>query len=153
MVESNSLETSNHRPELSVKPADRRPAIYGIIAAVVVIAFFIGIGWLFFSFFSRETTETLRDMVIIFLGLGSVLIILLLIALVVIAIYLVLKVNDLVKLLDREIKPILTNVQSTVKTAQGTAVFLSDQAAKPVIGAASTVAAVRAITRTLFRRN
>lgn len=151
MVESNTFETSNHRPELSAKPADKRPIIYGVIAAVLVIAFFIGIGWLLFSF--PATTETLRDVVIIFLGLGAVLIILLLIALVVIASYLVLKVNDLVKLLDREIKPVLTNMQSTVKTAQGTAVFLSDQAAKPVIGAASTVAAVRAITRTLFRRN
>lgn len=150
MVEPHSVDTSPHRPELSAEPADKRPIIYGVIAAIIVIAVFFGLGWLLFTF--PRTTETLRDIVIIFLGLGTFLIILLLIALVVITAYLVIKINDLVQLLEREIKPVLMNLQSTVKTAQGTAVFLSDQAAKPVINTASTVAAVRAITRSLFRR-
>lgn len=152
MTELNHTEDTNERPpELSPKPADKRPIIYGVIAAVVIILIFGGIGvWLFFN---PAAAAVLRDIFIIFLGLGAFIIILLLIALVLISVYLVIKINDLVRLLDREIKPILLKMQETMNTVKGTATFLSDHAAQPVITTASTVAAVQAVTRALFRRN
>lgn len=142
---------STPRPELSPKPADKRPVIFGIIAAVIIVLIFGGIGvWLFFN---PAAAAVLRDIFIIFLGLGAFVIILLLIALVVITVYLVLKVNDLIRLLDREIKPVLAKMQETVGTVRGTTAFISEHAVEPVINTVSTVAAVKAITRALFRRN
>jgi len=148
--ESYYTDPNSRWAELSPKPMDKRPILYGIIAAIVVILLFGGLGvWLFLN---PPAAAVLRDIFIIFLGLGAFLIILLLIALVVITIYLVLKINDLIQMLNREIKPMLAQVQSTVNTARGTTTFLSEQAVKPVITTASAVAGVRAVFRTLFRR-
>lgn len=145
-----NTEADNRWAELSPKPMDKRPIIYGIIAAVVVILIFGGLGvWLFLN---PPIAAVLRDIFIIFLGLGVFLVILLLIALVVVTVYLVLKINDLIGMLNREIKPMLAQVQSTLNKARGTTAFLSEQAVKPVITTASAVAGVRAVFRTLFRR-
>lgn len=143
--------TDNHRPELSGKPADKRPIIIGGVVALGIIVIFAVIGW--FLFRNPDAAAVLRDIFIIFLGLGVFIVILLLIALVVITAYLVIKVNDLVQLLDREIKPMLTRLQETVNTVRGTTTFISDQAVQPVIATASTVSAVQAIFRSLFKRN
>jgi hypothetical protein len=143
-------EVNNPRPELSPKPIDKRPVIYGIISVVVLLLIFGGLGvWLFFN---PPVAAVLRDISILFLVLGGFIIILLLIVLVVITTYLVLKINDLVQLLNREIKPVLAQLQTTVNTAQGTTKFLSEQAVKPVITTASAVSATRAILRSLFQR-
>ena len=146
-----SPEVDNRWPELSPKPMDKRPIIYGVIAAVVVILIFVGIGVALFL--NPSVAAVLRDIFIIFLGLGAFIVILLLIGLVVVTVYLVLKINDLVRLLDREIKPMLGQLQSTLTRMQGTATFLSEQAVQPVIKTASTVSATKAIFRSLFRRN
>lgn len=151
MTTNNYDDGANSRPELSAKPIDKRPIIIGIIVALVIIIGSAVIGWLLFS--NPETAAVLRDIFIIFLGLGIFLIILLLIVLVVITVYLVLKVNDLVKLGDREIKPMLTKLQDTLNTVRGTTTFISDHAVQPVITTVSTVSAVKAIFRALFRRD
>ncbi|MCK6627930.1 MAG: hypothetical protein L6R45_22475 [Anaerolineae bacterium] len=145
------VAASNSRPELSPEPIDKRPLVFGIIVAVVIIILFGLLGWWLFT--NPPAAAVLRDIFIIFLGLGAFLIILLLIALVVITVYLVLKINDLIQLLNREIRPVLSQLQSTVQTAQGTTVFLSEQAVKPVITTVSAVAGVQAIVRSLFRRS
>jgi len=140
----------NRYPELSPEPIDKRPIIYGAVFAVVFILIFLAIGvWLFFN---PVATAILRDIFIIYLGLGAFVIILLLVVLVVIAAYLVIKVNDLVQLLDREIKPVLLKLQETAGTVQGTTTFISDHAVQPIISTVSTYAAARAIFRSLFRR-
>ena len=151
MISTQYRDQSNPRPELSVKPADKRPILFGSIAAVVILLLFGGLGY--FLFVNPAATAIIRDIFIIFLGLGAFVIILLLIALVVITAYLVLKVNDLVKLLDREIKPVLLKLQNTAGTVQGTTNFISEHAVKPVINTASTLAAAQGVVRTLFRRN
>jgi hypothetical protein len=145
-----SPEANNRWAELTPEPVDRRPIIYGIIAVVLVLLIFGGLAvWLYLH---PLAAAILRDIFIIFLGLGAFLVILLLVALVVITAYLVLKVNDLTQMLNREIKPMLAQLQSTVSTARGTTAFLSEQAVKPVITTVSAFAGVRAIFRTLFRR-
>ena len=143
-------EPANPRPELSPAPFDKRPLI---IAGLVALGFFllailIGV-WLFNN---PVKAEILRDIFIIYVGLGIFVLIPLLIILSVVVIYLVLKVNDLVQLLQREIIPILLSTQESVNTIKGTTTFLSDQAVQPVIKTAGTVAAVRTITRSLFKR-
>jgi hypothetical protein len=137
--------------ETSAQPFDKRPMAYGAIVAIIIILIFGGIG--VYLFLHPEVAAVVRDIFIIFLGLGAFIIILLLIVLVVITAYLVLKINDLIHLLDREIKPMLADLQRTLGTVRGTATFLSEQAVKPVISTAATVAAVRATVSALFRRN
>lgn len=152
--ETNSAHNYNDkpspRPELSGEPINKRPIIIGAAVALAIIIIFGGIGWLLFV--NPETTGTVRDIFIIYLGLGIFVIILLLIVLVVMAVYLVLKINDLIHLLDREIKPMLAKVQEALNTVRGTTTFLSDHAVQPVITTVSTVAGVKAIIRSLFRR-
>jgi hypothetical protein len=143
-------DLGNRYPELSPEPMDKRPIIYGVIFAVVFVLIFLAIGvWLFFN---PVATAILRDIFIIYLGLGAFVIILLLIALVVITAYLVIKVNDLVQLLDREIKPVLLKLQDTAGTVQGTTTFIRDHAVRPIISTVSTYAAARAVFRALFQR-
>jgi hypothetical protein len=141
----------NSKPELSAKPVDKKPIIIGILVALVVIIIFGGLGW--WLFINPSNAALLRDIFIIFMGLGIFVVILLLIALVVITAYLVIKVNDLVQLLDREVRPMLTKMQASINTVRGTTTFLSDHAVQPVIATASTVAAIRVIISSLFRRN
>jgi hypothetical protein len=148
---SYSNNTENSRPELSAKPADRRPIIIGAVVALVIVLIFGGIGW--WLFVNPVAAAIIRDIFIIFMGLGIFVIILLLIALIVITAYLVLKVNDLVQLIDREIKPMLARLQESLNTVRGTTRFISEQAVEPVITTVSTVSAARAIFRSLFRRN
>ena len=144
-------DSPNPRPELSTKPADKRPLIIGIVVAVVIILIFGGFG--VYLFLNPAHAAVLRDIFIIYLGLGAFFVILLLIALVVITAYLVLKINDLIQLLDREIRPVLNKLQDSAVTMQGTATFLSDHAVKPIINTASTISAAQTVVRTLFRRD
>ena len=60
--------TSNSRPELSAKPVDKRPMIIGGAVALGIIIIAVVIGWLLFR--NPETAAVLRDIFIIFLGLG-----------------------------------------------------------------------------------
>ena len=143
-------ETDRRAPELSPKPVDKRPIVYGIIAAIVIVLIFGGIGvWLFLN---PAAAAVVRDIFIIFLGLGAFIIILLLIALVVVTVYLVLKINDLTQLLSREIRPVLGNIAQTTHSVRGTATFLSEQAVQPIIKTAGFLAAIQAIFNSLFRR-
>ena len=141
----------NLRPELSAQPIDKQPIIIGSVVALGFLVLSLVCGWWLFT--HPVVATILRDILIIYIGLGIFIVILLLIALVVITAYLVIKVNDLVQLTDREIRPVLANIQESVNTVRGTTVFLSDHAVEPIISTASTVAGLRKIVRSLFRRN
>ncbi|HXV96957.1 MAG TPA: hypothetical protein VEC93_00935, partial [Anaerolineae bacterium] len=57
-------EVIDRWPELTPEPVDKRPLIYGIIAAVVIFLIFGGIGvWLFLN---PATAVVLRDIFIIY---------------------------------------------------------------------------------------
>lgn len=139
------------RPELSAAPADNTALIIAGVASAITLLLLIGFGA--YLFFNPAVASVLRDIVIVFFGLAVVVIIVLLMLLTAITVYLALKVNDLIKLLDREIKPILKNLQSTMTEVRGTASFISDNAVQPVIETASAVSATRSIISSLFKRN
>lgn len=156
--QSTDLDTAEKRfPELTPEPVDRRPIIFGGLAILVVLLI---LGGSFYGLYTHpEFTQITRDISIIFLAICSLVIILLLLVLIIIVAYLVLKVIDLtrlvkreIKMFEEEIKPMLTRMQKTVSTVQGTTTFISDHAVEPVITTASTIAAARAAFRTLFRR-
>ena len=71
-------------------------------------------------------TEQIRDVFIIFLALESLIIG---IALVV----LIIQLSTLINLLQNEIRPIINSTNETVNTLKGTAMFISDNLAEPVI--------------------
>ncbi|MBI1258055.1 MAG: hypothetical protein GC204_11340 [Chloroflexi bacterium] len=89
------------------------------------------------------TIRVIRDLVIIFLSLEGILIIL---SLAILA----LQVAQLVNLLQNEVKPILENTQETVKTAQSTVEFMSDNLTEPVIRASGFLAGTSVLLSNLF---
>lgn len=140
----------NTRPELTPTPFDKRPLIYGgIVAGVFFLAAFLLAYWLYNN---PAAAEVIRDIFIIYIGLGIFVLIPLVMILTVVLIYLGLKLNDLTLMIHRELIPMLTNIQTTLNTVKGTTTFLSDQAVKPVVSTAASVAAVRGIVRSLFKR-
>lgn len=83
-----------------------------------------------------EGTETIRDIVIIFVAAESLLIGLVLILL-------ILQLARLTALLQNEVRPILDSTNETVNTLRGTSQFLSKNMVGPVIKVNSSVAAIR----------
>ena len=147
---TNYAYQENTRPELTPAPFDKRPLIYGAIVAGLffLVAILIAI-WLYNN---PDAAEVIRDIFIIYIGVGIFVLIPLVIILTVVLIYLALKLNDLTLMVHRELIPMLTNIQTTLNNVKGTTTFLSDQAVKPVITTASSIAAVKGIVRSLFQR-
>lgn len=94
-----------------------------------------------------DQTETIRDIVIIFMAVESLIIGLTLIVLIV-------QLAKLTALLQNEIRPILDSTNETVDTLRGTTTFLSSKLVNPVIKANSSFAAFRqALGLIRFRRS
>ena len=143
-------DVSKQYPEFTPTPVDKRPLIIGSIVAVAILLISIVVA--VYLFYHPETAEIVRDIVIIFLGISTFFILICLVIMIVMLAYLILKTNDLVHLLDREVRPLLYNIQETTNTVRGTTTFLGDKAVQPVIATVSSIAAVKAIFRSLFRR-
>jgi hypothetical protein len=83
-----------------------------------------------------DQTETIRDIVIIFMAVEFLLIGLTLVLLII-------QLARLTALLQNEVKPILDSTNDTVNTLRGTTQFLSENLVRPVIKANSTASAIR----------
>jgi hypothetical protein len=109
--------------------------ITGIVLAVIVMVKNPG------------QTETIRDIMIIFMAFESLIIGLALVILLV-------QLSRLTNLLRYEIRPILESTNETIGSLRGTTRFLSDKLVTPVVKANSTFAALRrAIELIDFRRS
>jgi hypothetical protein len=106
--------------------ANRKKLIFAGIGVLVVVGLFI---W-FIVFLllpgNQDTTSRIRDVFIIFMALEGL-------VTGVVLIILMLQLATLINLLQNEIKPILNSTNETVNTLRGTATFLSDNLAEPVI--------------------
>ncbi len=83
-----------------------------------------------------EQTEALRDIVIIFVAVESLIIGLALILLIV-------QIARLTAIIQNEVKPLIDSGNETISTLRGTSQFLSDKMVRPVIKINSTFAAIR----------
>jgi len=83
-----------------------------------------------------EQTEALRDIVIIFVAVESLIIGLALILLIV-------QISRLTAIIQNEVKPLIDSGNETINTLRGTSQFLSDKMVRPVIKMNSTFAAIR----------
>jgi hypothetical protein len=83
-----------------------------------------------------DQTETIRDIVIIFMAVESLILGLVLIVL-------ILQIAHLTAMLQNEIKPILESTQETLSTLRGTSAFLSKNLVKPVVKVSGSISALR----------
>ncbi len=139
-------EESPAQPEKSpqARQAQKTTLIFIIIAAVVVLALLI-LGTIFLLQTDVENTGKIRDIFIIFMALESFVIGLALIILIV-------QLASLINLIQNEIRPILNSTNETVNTLRGTAAFLSDNLAEPVIKINAYLAGLKSIGN-IFRRS
>jgi hypothetical protein len=129
-------ETPTQEPTLEVNQTEQpgptpeelrrqRQIVIGASIALVVFLALLIIS-VIFLLNPGTPTERIRDVFIIFMALESLVIGLVLIVLVV-------QLARLTNLLQNEIKPILDSTNETVSTLRGTATFMSDNLAEPVI--------------------
>ena len=117
------------------EPAKSKAVIW-VVAAVILVLAGLAAGTIFLLRSDVGTTSHIRDIFIIFMALESFIVGLALIVLVV-------QLATLINLLQNEIKPILNSTNETVNTLRGTATFLSDNIAEPVIKLNESVAVIR----------
>ena len=121
----------------------------GALALVIVLSLVIAIlGGISGSDGVAAAFRILRDFFIIILALQGILISVALIVL-------ILQLSALVNLLRSEIKPIIDETRQTLTTVRGTAQFVSQNVAEPVIKVSAAVAGARAFLGELagLRRN
>jgi hypothetical protein len=150
-VPATSHSAGPNLPEIEQRGAagNRLPMLAAVALAVVLV---IGIVlFAVFMFRNPAAAATLRDIFLVVLGVQSVIIGLLLIALLVAIVYLVLKLYDLVHFFQTELHPIMQQADDTVRTVRSRAVFISDSAVKPVIEVMACVAAVKSIIQSFTR--
>ncbi len=144
-------------PELTPTPVDKRP----LIAAAVILVLFIiaSIAFGVYLFLHPPTAAVLRDISIILLTLATIIMVFVGMVLTLVVVYLALKINDLVQLLNQELLPLMKKANTTaeaasdtVKVVQSKVVVVSDEVVKPVMSILGSIAAVKAITKALFKR-
>jgi ABC-type methionine transport system permease subunit len=125
------------KPEESAQAQKAQKSTITIIAisAVVVLALLI-VGAVFLFRTDPADTGKIRDIFIIFMALESFVIGLALIILIV-------QLATLINLIQNEIRPILNSTNETVNTLRGTAAFLSNNLAEPVIKINSYLAGLK----------
>ena len=87
----------------------------------------------------------IRDVAIIILAFESI-------ALGVLLFILAFQIYRLIRLIDREIKPILESAQRTTKMVEGTTAIVGEAIAKPAIELASFLSAVKHVVKILTKR-
>jgi hypothetical protein len=124
-----------HETRVETEASQKSIVIWLVVIVVLVLAG-LAAGTIFLLQSDVSTTSHIRDIFIIFMALESFIIGLALIILIV-------QLATLINLLQNEIKPILNSTSETVNTLRGTATFISDNLAEPVIKLNETVAVVR----------
>ncbi|HEY42464.1 MAG TPA: hypothetical protein G4O11_00585 [Anaerolineae bacterium] len=111
--------------------------LWVIGAGLLVLLLITGVVFAVISMVNNPNkTETIRDIVIIFMAIESLLIGLVLIVLIT-------QLARLTTMLQNEVKPILDSTNETINTLRGTTTFLSDNLVEPVVKVNSYIAALR----------
>ncbi|HEY47257.1 MAG: hypothetical protein AMJ88_00290 [Anaerolineae bacterium SM23_ 63] len=114
-----------------------RSQLWIVVAGFFILLLIVGMVVAIISMVNNpDKTETIRDIVIIFMAVESLLIGLVLIVLIT-------QLARLTAMLQNEVKPILDSTNETINTLRGTTTFLSDNLVEPVVKVNSFVAAFR----------
>jgi flagellar basal body-associated protein FliL len=130
-------------PQNNVK-SNKKFIIISILVAVVVLALVVVATIFLLDKNNSDVTEQIRDVFIIFMALESLIIGIALVVLIV-------QLSTLINLLQNEIRPIIDSTSETVNTLKGTAQFLSDNLAEPVIKMNTFAAKVRRVFKSSKR--
>ena len=136
----------NRLPDETVSQASadkknkRRMTFIGIGVAVVVILIIAG----FVLMINGGVTGVVRDILIIFLALESLILVGLMVVLVI-------QMTMLVRMMRDEVRPLIASAQETVNSARGTTQFVSRKIVTPTAEAAANVAQVKRMFQVLFR--
>ena len=137
MSETNSEHIS---PELEApQPSEQSEKSRAWIVAIVLLLALIITGLIFavISMVNNPSqTEIIRDIVIIFMAVESLLI-------GIVLIILITQLARLTAMLQNEIKPILDSTNETLNMLRGTTTFLSNNLVDPVVKANSAITAFR----------
>ena len=124
-------------------PTDTRRGVYTFLAVSVLLMMIIATVVAVIAMINNPAeTETIRDIVIIFLALEFSIIGIVLIVLII-------QLSLLTELLRNEIAPMLKSSNDALANVRGTTQFLSDNLAQPVIRASASVNALREALRFL----
>lgn len=107
-----------------------------LLGGLIFLAIFISI--IYYLLLDSTPTSTIRDTLIILMAFE-----LLIIGLTIILF--ILQTARLINLFQNEIKPLLNTINETMSTVRGTAEFLGDSLAKPVIKLNSYISAFRRV--------
>lgn len=117
-----------------------------IIASIVgIISLIILIGFIIFLAVDPARTALIRDIVIVLASIGMLLMTIAIGILMVILIY---RVQELIGFLRGELIPVISKIGNSVNQVTGTASFMSDNVAKPTIKVASMVAGLQQMAKT-----
>ena len=130
LAESTELAQKNQKKYL----------IIGILVVLVLLTLIVLATVYLVDSANRERTEQIRDVFIIFLALQSLVIGIAMVVLIV-------QLSSLINLLQNEIRPIINSTNETVNTLKGTAKFVSDNLAEPVIKINQYAAMLRRIVK------
>ncbi|MEM7030996.1 MAG: hypothetical protein AAF629_15630 [Chloroflexota bacterium] len=157
MSETPARQRDEPQSVLSPSLIDRKPLAIVIASAIIILLFFGVI--IYLLGLNGATTATIRDIAIILLAAMTVLISFISLVLIVVLVYLILKINDLIQILNDQVRPLFENLNETVGVTKETAQsvqkrvsFVSDEAIKPVVNIVSSAHAVKTIFTTLFKR-
>jgi hypothetical protein len=146
-VDTVDVQDSSNK-DLESGAATSRTTAWTVVGVVLLLALIAGMIFAVLAMVRNpQQTETIRDIVIIFVAVEALLIGLALIVLVI-------QIARLTDLLRNEIGPILESTNETLGNLRGTSRFLSETMVRPVIKANSSLAAMRRVIELLgFRRN
>jgi len=135
-----SQSQSQNTPSITTsinKPINQYILQFGLILGVIlVIAALVGI--VYYLLQETTPTSTIRDILIIFMAFELSII-------GITVILLIIQTARLINLFQNEIKPLLEAANETMGTLRGTAIFLGDSLAQPVIKANSYLAVFRRV--------
>ena len=113
-------------PSYVAEKSQKNYLIIGIFVVLVILTLIVLATIYLVNPANSARTEQIRDVFIIFLALESLVIGVALVVLIV-------QLSNLINLLQNEIRPIINSTNETVNTLKGTAKFVSDNLAEPVI--------------------
>jgi hypothetical protein len=122
--------------------------LYLIGGSVVALLVLVGIVVLLYSLGGADQSalERLRDIAVIFVVLLGLVAVVLLAGVTAALAYLVFQVKD-------RVIPLLEEVLATLKRARGTVDFVTEEAVRPIVSAAGTIARVKAMANAASGKN
>lgn len=141
--EQEHKELTNQKPSSFQETPDSSQKKFVIIAGIIILLFLALVVWATYHLVQPDNsamTEQIRDVFIIFLALESLIIGIALIILII-------QLSTLINLLQNEVRPIIHSTNETVNTLKGTAKFVSDNLAEPVIKINQLLAVIKRLVK------